>query len=76
MAGPMTIYLFVHEAILREVAHVEDIAKELNRDDQAEIDALSERLVWFQEGVSRHEDSEEKVRFPALNEGIRFVAET
>ena len=76
MAGPMTIYLFVHEAILREVAHVEDIARELNRDDQAEIDALSERLAWFQKMVRRHEDSEEKVLFPALNERIRFVAET
>jgi len=76
MAGPMTIYLFVHEAILREVAHVEDVARELNRDDQAEIDALSQRLAWFQKMVRRHEDSEEQVLFPALNDRIRFVAET
>ena len=76
MAGPMSMYLYVHEAILREVADVEEVARELNRDDQDAISAFSERLVWFRKMVRRHEDSEEQFLFPAMNDRIRFVAET
>ena len=76
MTGPMSMYLYVHEAILREVADVEDVARELNRDNKDEISAFSERLVWFRKMVRSHEDSEEQFLFPAMNDRIRFVAET
>ncbi len=38
MSGPMQMYLYMHDAILREVADFETAARELNR-DSAEEDA-------------------------------------
>ncbi len=76
MAGPMQMYLYVHDAILREVADLEVAAKELNRDDGDEIAALAERMSWFNTAAKKHELTEEEVLFPALNERIAFVAET
>ncbi|MGB7860587.1 MAG: hemerythrin domain-containing protein [Acidimicrobiia bacterium] len=76
MAGPMQMYLYVHDAILREVADLEIRAKELNRDDKDEVNELADRLGWFHMMVRKHEQTEEEVLFPALNERIRFVAET
>lgn len=76
MSGPMSMYLYVHDAILREVADIEGVAKELKWDDAVEVGALRDRLGWFQTMVRRHEDSEEQILFPAMNERFRFVAET
>jgi hemerythrin-like domain-containing protein len=76
MAGPMQMYLYIHDAILREVADLETRAKELNRDDAAEIAGLSERMDFFSTLVRKHEDTEEQVLFPAMNDRIAFVAET
>lgn len=76
MSGPMTMYLYVHNAIVREVADIEAASKELKWDDPAEVDSLGERLDWFRMMTRRHEDSEEEVLFPALDNRIRFVAET
>ena len=76
MAGPMQMYLYIHDAILREVAELETRARELNRDDAAEIAALSDRMSWFHTMIKKHEHAEEEVLFPAMNERHRFVAET
>lgn len=76
MSGPMSMYVYIHEAILREVADIEAAAKELKWDDHAEVQSLGERLDWFRTMTRRHEDSEEEVLFPALNDRIEFVAET
>ena len=76
MSGPMKMYLYVHGAILREVADIEAVAKELKWDDAGEVESLGERLDWFRMMTRRHEDSEEEVLFPALDQRIRFVAET
>ena len=37
MSGPMQMYLYVHDAILREVAYFEAAARELNRDSAEEV---------------------------------------
>lgn len=76
MSGPMSMYLYVHGAILREVADIEAVAKDLKWDDAGDVQALGERLDWFRTMTRRHEDSEEEVLFPALNRRIDFVAET
>lgn len=76
MARPMAMYLYIHDAILREVANLEDVAKELKWDDPDEIGALHDRLTWFQMMTRRHEDAEEQFLFPAMNDRMRFVAET
>ncbi len=76
MSGPMTMYVYIHDAILREVAEMEAMAKDLNRDDPDEIAALAERYNLFHTLVKKHEESEEDFLFPALNDRIAFVAET
>jgi hemerythrin-like domain-containing protein len=76
MSGPMSMYLYIHGAILSEVADIEAAAKELKWDDQSDVRSLGERLDWFRTMTRRHEDSEEEVLFPALNGRIEFVAET
>lgn len=76
MSGPMTMYLYVHAAILREVEDIEAAAKDLKWDDADEVGSLGERLDWFRMMTRRHEDSEEEVLFPALDRRIGFVAET
>lgn len=76
MAAPMQMYLYVHEAILREVADLEARARDLNRDDPAEIGELRDRTTWFHEMAQTHEHAEEEILFPAMNERFRFVAET
>ena len=75
-AGPMQMYVYIHDAILREVAELEARAKDLNRDDADEIAELTDRIAFFFSLVRKHEDTEEEVLFPALGERIPFVAET
>ncbi len=76
MAGPMQMYEYIHDAILREVAELEVMARELNRDDTDEIAALTDRINLFFSLARKHEDTEEEILFPAMNERITFVAET
>jgi len=76
MSGPMTMYLYIHDAILREVDDMEARARELNRDDPDEIAAFKDQYDLFHNLVKVHEKSEEDFLFPALNERIAFVAET
>lgn len=76
MAGPLQMYLYVHDAILREVAEFEVAAKDLNRDDADEIDRFAGRMGWFHKMVKAHEHAEEEVLFPSLNGRFRFVAES
>ena len=76
MAGPMQMYAYIHDAILREVVELEALARELNRDDADELAALTERYNQFHKLVKVHEKSEEDFLFPALNDRIAFVAET
>lgn len=76
MADPMQMYLYVHDAILREVADLENHAKDLNWDDPDQVEQAADRIDWFHTLVKKHEETEEKVLFPALNGRIRFVAET
>lgn len=76
MAGPMQMYLYIHDAILREVADLEVRAKDLDRDDAAEVAALADRMNFFFNLARTHEDTEEQVLFPAMNDRIAFVAET
>lgn len=76
MSGPMQMYVYVHDAILREVADFEAVAKELNRDDSEEVAAFADRMAWFHGAIKVHEHTEEEVLFPALEGRYRFVAES
>ena len=76
MSGPMQMYLYVHDAILREVASFEEAAKELKRDDPDEVAAFADRMAWFHGAIKVHESTEEEVLFPALEGRYRFVAES
>jgi hemerythrin-like domain-containing protein len=71
----MQMYLYVHEAILREVVQVEAVAKDLDRDDAEQVAALAARLTWFHTMVRAHENAEEQYLFPALEQRFRYVAE-
>ncbi len=76
MARPMQMYTYIHDAILRDTAHFEDLAKDLNRDDADEVAAFGAAIDGFHEKVKVHEHTEEAVLFPKLNERISFVSET
>ncbi len=76
MAGPMQPFLYIHDAILREVAHLEDTAKELDRDSESQVGSFSERLRFFQRVLKAHEDAEEEFLFPALENRFRHIADT
>ncbi len=76
MSGPMQMYLYVHDAILREVQNFEEEAKELNRDSAEEISEFANRMSWFNKMIKVHERAEEDVLFPALDARHPFVAET
>jgi hypothetical protein len=76
MAGPLQMYLYVHDAILREVADYEGLAREINRDNTDEIAAFADKLAWFHKMVKAHEHAEEEVLFPALNAPYVYVAES
>ena len=75
MSRPMQMYLYVHDAILREVAGIEEEARELNRDDDDAVADLTERLGWFHTMLHTHERAEESVLFPAMEERHSFIAE-
>lgn len=75
MSGPMQMYLYIHDAILREVAGYEEVAKELNRDRNEEIEDFAGKLAWFHSMVKTHEHAEEEVLFPALNARFEYVTE-
>lgn len=70
------MYVYIHDAILREVRGFEEEAKELNRDSVEDVGAFAERMAWFHEMVKVHEHAEEEVLFPALDARFRFVAES
>jgi len=70
------MYLYVHDSILRGVAGYEERAKNLDRDDATEIAAFAAELDWFHTMVKAHEQTEEKVLFPAITERIAYVSET
>ncbi len=72
----MQIYLYVHDAILREVAYFETAARELNRDSDEEVAEFADRMSWFHGITKTHEATEEEVLFPALEGRFRFVAES
>ena len=76
MAGPLQMYLYVHDAILREVAQYEVLAKDLNRESAEEIEGFADRMTWFHKMIKAHEHTEEEVLFPALNERYQFVTES
>ena len=76
MSGPLQVYLYIHDAILREVADLELVARELNGEDATEVTALADRMTWFHKMVKQHEHAEEEILFPAMNDRYRFVAET
>jgi hypothetical protein len=75
VSGPMQMYLYVHDSILRAVAGYEVRAKELERDSPDAVAAFGAELDWFHTMVKAHEKAEEAVLFPALNERFVFVAE-
>lgn len=76
MARPMQMYTYIHDGIMRDVAHFEDVARELNRDDPEAIATFGEAVATFHRRVKVHEHTEEAVLFPALNERFQYVAET
>lgn len=75
MSGPMQMYLYIHDAILREVSGYEERAKQLNRDSSEEVEDFAGKLAWFHSMVKTHEHAEEEVLFPALNNRFQYVAE-
>jgi len=76
VAGPMQMYLYVHDSILRAVAGYEQTAKALDRDDAAGVAAFGAELDWFHTMVKAHEHAEEQVLFPALEARYVHVAES
>ncbi len=76
MSGPMQMYVYVHDAILREVAYFETAARELNRDSAEEVAEFADQMSWFSTITKTHERTEEEVLFPALEARYRFVAES
>ena len=76
MTGPMQPYLYIHDAVLREVAYLEEIAKELDPDDGSQVRTLSERLKFFELVLKAHEDAEEQFLFPAMEERFRHITDT
>ena len=68
MTGPMQPFLYIHDAILREVAHLEEAAKELDRDDEGQVGALAERLSFFERVLKAHEDAEEESGFDLIKD--------
>ena len=66
MANPMQMYQYIHDAILREAAHIEEIAKDLNRKDNEAVRIIDESVSWFRTVTKAHELAEEKILFPAL----------
>jgi zinc finger protein-like protein len=54
----------------------EEQAKNLDRDSAAEISAFAAELGWFHSMVRVHEDAEEQVLFPALNQRHVYLAES
>jgi hemerythrin-like domain-containing protein len=72
----MQMYLYVHDAILREVAYFETAARELNRDSADEVADFADRMSSFHGITKTHEATEEEVLFPALEARYRFVAES
>ena len=74
MSGPMQMYLYAHDAILREVVALEEAARELNRDDATEISKFADRIQWFRSATKAHESSEEQIMFPALDARFKHVA--
>ena len=44
MSGPLQMYLYVHDAILREVAYSVTAARELNRDSAEEVAEFADRM--------------------------------
>ena len=76
MAGPMSMYLYVHEAILREVADVENVLGSSTETTRTKFTRLAN--VWIGSGrwCAAMRTSEEQFLFPAMNDRIRFVAET
>ena len=75
MSGPMQMYLYVHDAILRAVAGYEERAKQLDRDSADDVAAFANELDWFHTMVKGHEKAEEAVLFPALQDRFALVAE-
>ena len=76
MARPMQMYTYIHDAILRDTARFEEVARDLNRDDSDEVAAFGADITTFHVRVKVHEHTEEEVLFPTMNERFRFVAET
>ena len=76
MANPMDMYIWFHDAILRELAGVEDAARNLNRDKTDDIEEFGEHISWFHGVTKEHERAEETILFPALEERYAKVAST
>jgi zinc finger-like protein len=75
MSGPMQMYVYIHDAILRQVAEYEERSKHLNRDNGEDIGEFADQLAWFHSMVKTHEHAEEEVLFPALNARFQYVTE-
>ena len=74
MANPMEMYIWFHDAILRELAGVEDAARNLNREKSDEIEEFGEHISWFHSVTKEHERAEETILFPALERRYTKVA--
>ena len=75
MSGPLQMYLYIHDAILRQVAAYEETSKEIDRDDADAIEDFADRLTWFHGMIKVHEHAEEEVLFPALNSRFDYITE-
>ncbi len=58
------------------MAHLEETAKELDRDDEGQVGALSERMRFFEPVLKAHEDAEDEFLFPAIEKRFRHIADT
>lgn len=76
MAGALHAVLYIHNAINKESYDFEAYARELNRDDPAEVGALLERFKFFRGVLTEHEGAEEEFIFPVFEEKFRYFSGT
>ena len=74
--GPIKDIFYIHNAILKEAQEFEEVVRELNREDDAQVTGLLDRFRFYKAVLHVHEQDEEKDFFPLLEEKFRYMMPT
>ena len=74
MGNPFQMYLYIHEAIVREAGELEEAARDMDPDSHEETATLQKRIAWYHTMMKAHEAAEENFMFPALEKRYQLVA--